>query len=414
RLLDAEPRLQFQRMIVEILEKMLPSSKPWIICLDALDECGKDRGQIFLRWLSDSTARIPDHIRFFLTGRPDVPSYLKLDSLLPLMHGIILDEIDSKIVSHDIYLYVEQSLDGANWTTRHSWKIQDQYVEEITNRANGLFVFAATAVRYILGGLPQVQPQESVDYLLGGEPLTDLHALYHRIVDEAMPSPRSGDRRAQESHDRAMKVLGTIFNLLEPLDSHTLAALLGLDTLVLQGILLPLSALIHVPDTPGAVIQIIHLSFREFMTSYIQMSRPELLCGTEDQQRSLLSVLVTLMHKGLKFNICALPTSYLRNTDMPDFQWRLNTYIPQQLRYACQFWVDHLAVTSYHSDTACAVEKLLFQQFLFWLEVSSLLGLVDHTPQALSKLIGWANEVYNYFLHMIFPKKLILTIRTPG
>ncbi|KAF7366238.1 WD-REPEATS-REGION domain-containing protein [Mycena venus] len=179
-----EPHLQFQKLVVGILEKLPPCSKPWVICLDALDECGEDRGQIFLRWLSDSIAQIPAHIRFFLTGRPDVPSYLKFDTLLSLVHRVVLDEIEPSIVQGDIHLYVQQSLNGANWITRHPWKIQEKQAEEITTRANGLFVFAATFTL----------PQESVDDLLDGETLTDLHDLYLRIVNYAIPLAPHRDR----------------------------------------------------------------------------------------------------------------------------------------------------------------------------------------------------------------------------
>ncbi|KAJ6528816.1 hypothetical protein B0H19DRAFT_1274446 [Mycena capillaripes] len=196
RICKIEPHLQFQRLVVEILEKLPPCSTPWVICLDALDECGNDRGQIFLWWLSDSMAQIPVHIRFFLTGRPDVPAYLKFDKLLPLMHRVVLDETENTIIQHDIHLYVKQSLDGANWITRHPWKIQSQQAEEITTHANGLFVFAATAVRYILAGLPHVPPQDSVDYLLEGEALTDLHDLYLRIMNYVIPLAVSGDWHA--------------------------------------------------------------------------------------------------------------------------------------------------------------------------------------------------------------------------
>jgi energy-coupling factor transporter ATP-binding protein EcfA2 len=390
---QAEPYLQFQKLVVEILGKLPPCSKPWVICLDALDECGKDRGQIFLRWLSDSIAQIPTNIRFFLTGRPDVPSYLKFDKLLSLMHRVSLDEIEPGIVQHDIHLYVEKSLDGANWITRHPWKIQSQQAAEITTLANGLFVFAATAVRYILVGLPQTPPQESVDYLLGGEPLTDLHDLYLRIVDEAIPLPASRDRRAQGVYDRAMKILSTILHLLEPLDSQSLAHLLELDETVLLGILLPLSAVVHVSDTPGTAIRILHLSFREFMTSYVEVTRPEILCGTDAQQQALVSALMKVLDRQLKFNICDLPTSYLRNNEMPDFRWRLDNYIPLHLRYAAQFWTDHLVKTPYDSCSSQGVQNLLFKNFLFWLEVLSLLGIVGYGQEGLSKLIVWANEV---------------------
>ncbi|KAJ6629728.1 hypothetical protein B0H10DRAFT_2184299 [Mycena sp. CBHHK59/15] len=106
-ILTAEPRLQFQQLVVELLVQMPPSPTPWIICLDALDECGKDRRQVFLRWLSDSITHMPTYVRFFLTGRPDVPSYLKLDILHSLMHEIILDQIDRSTVECDIHIYVE-------------------------------------------------------------------------------------------------------------------------------------------------------------------------------------------------------------------------------------------------------------------------------------------------------------------
>jgi hypothetical protein len=130
-------------------------------------------------------AQIPAHIRFFLTGRPDVPSYLKFDKLLSLMHRVVLDEIEPSIVQGDIHLYVQQSLNGANWITHHPWKIQENQAEIITTQANGLFVFVATTVHYVLAGLPHVPPQESVDYLLDGEALIDLHDLYSRGQSKA-------------------------------------------------------------------------------------------------------------------------------------------------------------------------------------------------------------------------------------
>jgi hypothetical protein len=191
-----------------------------------------------------------------------------------------------------------------------------------------------------------------------------------------------------------MKILSTILQLLQPLDCQSLADLLELDKEVLLGTLLPLSAVIYVSDTPGTAIRIIHLSFREFMTSsYIQKDRPEILCGTNGQQQALVSALMEMLNKQLKFNICDLPTSYLRNIDMPDFQWRLDTYIPLHLQYAAQFWVDHLVKTAYDSWHGLRVQNLLFKKFLFWLELLSLLGIVGYGHQALAKLIVWANEV---------------------
>jgi hypothetical protein len=254
-------------------------------------------------------------------------------------------------------------------------------------------VFAATAVRYVLAGLPHVPPQESVDYLLDGEALIDLHDLYLRIMNYAIPTTAPGDRRAQVYQNRAMKILSTILDLLEPLDYQSLADLLELDKTVLLETLFPFSAVIHISDTPGTAIRIIHLSFREFMMSHVQATRPEILCGTYNQQQALVSALMQVLDTQLKFNICDLPTSYLRNIDMPDFQWRLDNYIPLHLRYAAKFWVDHLVEIAYDSWHGLRVQNLLFKKFLFWLELLSLLGIVGYGQQALAKLIGWANEV---------------------
>jgi energy-coupling factor transporter ATP-binding protein EcfA2 len=219
-ILSAETHLQFQKLIIELLTQVPSSAEPWVICLDALDEWGPDHGQTFLRLLSDNITKIPVHIRFFLTGRPDVPLYLEFDALHFVMHPIILDDMDSPTVNQDIHLYVRQSLDGSNWTTRSIWKAEVHDVDEITSRAAGLFIFAATAVRYVLVGSSKVSPQKAIDHLLRGGHLIRLHDLYKHIIDEAIPRPTTGDLLAQNSYNSARQVLGAICQVFEPRLQH--------------------------------------------------------------------------------------------------------------------------------------------------------------------------------------------------
>ncbi|KAF7351988.1 WD-REPEATS-REGION domain-containing protein [Mycena venus] len=391
-ILFADPKLQFHQLVVDLLAKLPITPTPWVICIDALDECGNDRGQVFLRWLSDSIDQIPKHIRFFLTGRPDVPSYIKLDKLQALIHPIILDQVDSMVVQQDISLYIGKALDGNTWTARYPWKIQAPEIEKITQRASGLFVFAATAVRYVLAGLPQTLPQKSVDFLLHGAPLTDLYDLYHRIVDHAIPIPAPRDERSQDSHNAAVKILSTVIQLLEPLGLQSLAVLFKMPVDDVRAILSPLSAVILLPEDLDNGVQIIHLSFREFMSSAIQETRPDLLCGTADQRYALASNLLENLNRELRFNICELPTSYLRNSEVPDLPWRMEKYIPQHLHYCCRFWANHLAETHWNSPLSHLAATFLQEKFLFWLEVLSLLGTVGGASHALSKFIRWVQE----------------------
>ncbi|KAJ7455704.1 hypothetical protein B0H11DRAFT_1819334, partial [Mycena galericulata] len=266
-ILSADPQLQFEKLVVELLAKTPSAQTPWIICLDALDECGTERGQQCLRWLSDSINRIPEHIRFFLTGRPDIPQYLKFDYLHSLAHETILDNVDANQVNHDIHLYVKNSLNGMAWTTKHLWKAHPRDVDEITKRASGLFIFAATAVRYVVSAFPLEDPQRSINYLLRGASLTHLHDLYGRVVGDAIATPPPGDHRAQDYRDRATRILGTIIQLQEPLSPVALASLLNMGVEDLMRTLLPLSAVIQLPTTDESYgqIRIIHSSFREFM-----------------------------------------------------------------------------------------------------------------------------------------------------
>ncbi|KAF7350241.1 WD-REPEATS-REGION domain-containing protein [Mycena venus] len=390
-ILDADPKLQLQRLVVDLLAQIPPSHKPWVICLDALDECGQDKGQIFLQWLSDNIMKIPAYVCFFLTGRSEVTSYLKHDVLCSLMYKTILDETDKDTVGRDIRRYVEQALDGNSWTTQYPWKPQVYEVDEITRRANGVFVFAATAVRYICTGLPRVIPQKSLDFLL--KSIASVDELYFHIISDAIPNPSEVDPHAQESYNVSMRILSTILELLEPMDLKELAAFLGLVENTVRKVLISLSAVIHVPET-GA-IQIIHLSFREFMTSQkskLFQEHVEILCGTEKQKQELAYKVLQTMQSELKFNICNLPTSYLKNDEMPGLQQKLDTCIPKYIRYCCCFWVDHLAAVLINAENSEMAKMFLETKCLFWIEVLSLLGMVSIALPALSKFIAWSKD----------------------
>jgi hypothetical protein len=85
----------------------------------------------------------------------------------------------------------------------------------------------------------------------------------------------------------------------------------------------------------------------------------------------------------------------VRNVEIPaaDLQRRLDQHIPHHLRYSSRFWGDHLAATSYNAAVAQDAREFMFDKFLFWLEVLSLLGMVGYAPRALSNVTMWAAEV---------------------
>ncbi|KAJ7254335.1 WD40-repeat-containing domain protein [Mycena haematopus] len=390
RLIDANPKEQFQKMIVQLLAQVPSSQTPWVICLDALDECGKDHGKILLQWLSDAISDIPVHVRFFLTGRPEVYSYLKsnLDSLSVLCTYSNLEAIDTETTRKDIRLYVAQSLIDHTWDrSAGGWGVNDQDADEITSRAAGLFIFAATAVRYVLARSDLgFHPKKSVDILLKGDaPLNSLYDLYLQIIEEVIGIPVDND-----TLERTKRVLSAIVDLVEPQDIRSLAGLLEIDVQELQRTLVRLSAVLCVPDDDAGVIKIIHLSFREFLTG--REKQPEFVYGAEARQYSLVLDTFRVMQKELKFNICDLPTSHVRNTDIPDLWGRKQKYILGHLAYSCRFWAGHLASSHYSIELAQIAGTFVVDCFLFWLEVLSLIGAVGSAAESLSKFSKWSFE----------------------
>jgi hypothetical protein len=253
-------------------------------------------------------------------------------------------------------------------------------------------VFAATAIRYIRAGSARGNPQKALNYILQGEGLVPLYELYFHIVNEAIPMPSETDPLDQELHILSMNILSTILELFQPVDPKGLAVLLNSDEDSVRRALTSLSAVIHAPET--GVVQILHLSFREFMTSpksKLYKHRTDLLCGTEKQKQEVASRVLQTMQTELKFNICDLPTSHLKNVEMPGLGQKLNTCIPMYIRYCCCFWADHLAAVSINAENSAMARKFLETKSLFWLEVLSLLGMVSIASPALSKFITWSN-----------------------
>lgn len=388
-ILDAAPGIQFQRLCVHILSQLPACQEPWVICLDALDECAKEDLKKFIGWLAENIIKIPAHVRFFLTGRPSILGYFEDDRLHPLTYETSLDKVDEYIVKGDIRRYVEESLDGSTWIPSNPWKAKSDQIDKIVHRADKLFIFAATAVRFIWAGIPE----ETVQHLLAGDPLEDLGTLYFKIVTDAIPRPKSG-KHYHETYNRSIKVLQTILNMFEPMDVPNLAALLRIDEKALRNSLSKLNAVIDIP--PTGAIQILHQSFKEFMMSNDADSvlhtngRSDLACGTGERRNAILNDVLQVLQTNLRFNICKLETSYLKNSEMPDLQQKLDTHIPMHLQYCCEFWADHLLEKHEDPQTLKMVNGFLRKKFLFWLEVLGLLKMVPHGQQALSKFIRWS------------------------
>jgi hypothetical protein len=100
------------------------------------------------------------------------------------------------------------------------------------------------------------------------------------------------------------------------------------------------------------------------------------------------------MDEGLKFNICDLETSYLRNDDVEDLSSRVEKSIPDHLSYSCCFWVEHVCnstmhATEDHGDLFQEIQNFLHIRLLYWFEALSLIKKVSIASTALATTARW-------------------------
>src|SRR5258708_4630571 len=113
---------------------------PLLVIVDALDEIEDRGGSAFLeellRMIDKSHLR---GLKFFITSRPDV-DLAKLCSSFTFDAVCALYDVPTDTVKADIATYFQAKLP----------KLQDMpVINELMDQADGLFIFAATAVRYI-------------------------------------------------------------------------------------------------------------------------------------------------------------------------------------------------------------------------------------------------------------------------
>ena len=101
-----------------------------------------------------------------------------------------------------------------------------------------------------------------------------------------------------------------------------------------------------------------------------------------------------IMHKYLKRNILGLgdPARFMSNEDglKEDgiTEEQLEEKIPQQLRYACVYWANHIEVANVgDTDLVNGLVKFVNEYRLHWLEVLSLIGKLDSAHLAIRMVL---------------------------
>ncbi|CAE6412011.1 unnamed protein product [Rhizoctonia solani] len=249
---------QFELLIVEPLDNIAGKmARNLIVVIDALDECYDDNVvSLILDSLFSSDRKLP--LKFLITSRPEPAIYERLlvqsDTLRTLLH---LHEVNEESIQRDIKLYLREGL----VSVRHS----EDEIDKLAALSGRLFIYAATAVRYIVPRSISVDSRSRLNTMLG---INTKPSKKHSAIDALYSSLLSGAIENKDleidERDNILSVLWAIVSSPHPVPLEGVVKIAELDDEVAAlAALAPLRSVLHISHTN--TVSLFHASFSEFI-----------------------------------------------------------------------------------------------------------------------------------------------------
>jgi DNA polymerase III delta prime subunit len=227
---------------------------PNLIVIDGLDECASQEG---VRRLIDWLRRNTTPFRFLLTSRPEPeievcfqPGDGRIDAW-PLSLTESKDDIRRYFVKRleEVWPREQRVVDGGP----PEWPLE-LHLDKLVEKSEGLFVYAATAVRYIGGGDSPKMLLEDVLKLHKG-----LDPLYTQVIEVARERKHFDIVMAAIMHLRYSLTINELSVVLLTIDN-------GLDGPAVRFALAGCRSILNVPGD-NTEIKSYHASLRDFLTN---------------------------------------------------------------------------------------------------------------------------------------------------
>ncbi|KAH7327665.1 hypothetical protein B0J17DRAFT_722657 [Rhizoctonia solani] len=346
-----------------------------VIVVDALDECSDPHVvELFLGLLFRSVAELP--IKFFITSRPEPAIRNRMMPESEHARSILyLHEIEQSLVQADIELYLREEL--------ASISPEDADIKELAENAGNLFMYAATAARYIRPFGKAVNSKARLAAILalnsGSQTKPSaIDSLYTAVLAAAIDD----QGLEPKEQDQMRLVLWAAVSAYEPTLIHTLSTLSGIDNKDdVMAALEPLRSVLHVSER-SELVTTLHASFPDYILTQ-ERSGP-FYCNKATHSQLLAEQCFKIMKTQLRLNICSIQLSFIPDDRIPQIGERIDKNISPELHYASRFWVDHLSEANLQHALLLLTREFLFHRLLFWIEVLNLkkclaIGVVSTT-----------------------------------
>ncbi|KZV85628.1 hypothetical protein EXIGLDRAFT_841319 [Exidia glandulosa HHB12029] len=404
--LSQRPELVTQSLKVQVEELVAaPLAKCTIACrlvivIDAFDECdriGGVEGGDLLPALLSLIRQSTTEVRLLFTSRNEHT----IDSMFAQCREertLRLHDIERATVEKDIRAYFQHELPD----------LLPQQLSSLITKANGLFIYAATVVRFVTlneyfdkhellaGILASYSPGTGIvpDY-------AQLDRMYRQILSSLIPAG-DNEKTRNDAASRIRLIINALVLIENPVTPQTLARLTCMPDHTVATVLRRLNSVIRI-DSSG-VIRLFHLSFADFLCDPDRCSDPYFrVLSTGPTALSGCHALLALgclkaLNAHLRPDLCNIKDPSLLNSEIADLGDRITRSIPEDLRYACRSWCIHTSQAILPNNVPLSV--MLFQQLrLFcsehlqhWIEAISLLNFVQQARLGLVEVIIWCDS----------------------
>jgi hypothetical protein len=386
-------RDQWRQLVLHPLSKLDCNACQclYVLIVDALDECDDDNNiRIILQLLAEAQSLKTVRLRVFLTSRPEIPIRHGMYRIPQAEHrDFVLQNIPPAIINHDISLFLEYKLRiiGQEWTLGAGWP-GEQALRQLVLNASGLFIWAATACRFIHDGGEFAERRLSLILQSGASttaPERHLNKIYTTVLRNSIGRGYD-DFEREDILARFRKILGSMVILFSPLSASSISKLLYITKQQVDQTLNHLHAILDIPEDQTRPLRLHHPSFRDFLLDKKRCDDSNFQVDEQQAHQTLATRCIQLMSSPgkLKQNICNLPNPGILRRDVS--AQTISDCLPKEVQYACRYWVDHLEHGNSRIRDRGDIHTFLLRFFLYWLEAMSLVGLMPESIHIIYKL----------------------------
>lgn len=179
-------------------------------------------------------------------------------------------------------------------------------------------------------------------------------------------------KEEKEHHNRQFrKFVGAVILLYNPLPIPELYKLIRDSEIksptAIHHILDPLQAVLKILSTNEEFVQLLHISFRDFLIDHTRCTDPYFRVDERQIHNNLAMSCLDLLSSSIPQNLGQ--TFYADQQAVSS----LNGTLTPAIQYACRYWVKHVQRAQMElRDNGC-VHKFLKQDFLSWIQSVSLI-----------------------------------------